>query len=113
VKTVYRQYTPELPDPCERPTTEAAIEEKTRAMRASGLFSSVEVCTHPWAETYTTAGYLRLLNTCSGHRAIPEERRRGLYQAIAELIESHYEGKVEKSYLIELNLGKRPSYPVA
>ena len=76
-------------------------------MRNSGLFSSVEIHTYPWTKTYTTSEYIQLLNTYSDHLALPERQRRSLYQAIANLIESHYEGKVERPYLTKLFLGKK------
>lgn len=106
VQPVYRQYMPDQLDPRQRPTTDEEIEEQSRYMQSTGLFSSVEVRTYPWTKTYTTREYIQLLNTYSDHRALPEERRRGLYQAIADLIDSHYEGKVERPYLTELFLGK-------
>ncbi len=109
VQSVYNQYLPELSDPRQRPTTEAAIEEQTQYMRATGLFRSVVVRTYPWTQTYTTDAYLRLLNTYSDHRALSQERRRYLYEGIANLIESHYGGKVERPYLTELFLGIKPS----
>lgn len=107
VQSVYNQYLPQLLDPRERPTTAAEIEEQSQYMRGTGLFNSVVVRTYPWTKTYTTSEYLQLLNTYSDHRALPEENRRGLYQAIANLIESHYGGKVERPYLTELFMGKK------
>jgi ubiquinone/menaquinone biosynthesis C-methylase UbiE len=118
VQPVYSQYLPELLDAKSQQTTADAIRAQTESMQATGLFATVEVRTYPWMETYTTAEYLQLLNTYSGHRAIDDTRRRGLYAAIADLIEKRYAGKVERPYLTELFLGKKASsyqekiYPV-
>jgi len=109
VQSIYRQYLPELPDIRERPTNEAEIAAQAGYMRDTGLFSSVEVRTYPWAKTYTTAEYLRLLNTYSDHLPIEEKRRRRLYGAIADLIEDRYAGKVERPYLTILYLAKKAS----
>ncbi len=107
VQSVYSQYLPKPPDLSKRLTTSEEIEAQARYMRDTGLFNSVEVRTYPWTKTYTTSEYIQLLNTYSDHQALPEEHRRGLYQAIAHLIENHYEGKVERPYLTELFLGKK------
>ncbi len=64
-------------------------------------------CTYPWKQTYTTYEYLRLINTYSGHLRLAEDRRRALYQAIAELIEKRFGGKVEKPYLSVLYMAKK------
>ena len=109
VQAVYSRYLPELLGPKDQPTTASAIQAQTEYMRSTGLFETVEVRTYPWTETYTTAAYLRLLNTYSGHRAIEIERRRALYEAIADLIDKRYAGKVERPYLTELFLGKKSS----
>jgi SAM-dependent methyltransferase len=108
VQPFYRQYTPEMVDRSERPTTAVEIEAQAAYIRSTGLFSSVEVRTYPWSRTYSTAEYLQLLNTYSDHLALEEARRQRLYQAIAGLIDSHYDGRVERPYLTVLYLGKKP-----
>lgn len=107
VQSVYRQFFPEPQNQSEQPTTEAEIEEKVRFMRATGLFSTVEVRTYPWTKTYTTAEYLQLLNTYSDHLLMEEERRYQMYHAIADLIEKRYHGMVERLYLTVLYMGRK------
>jgi SAM-dependent methyltransferase len=107
VQSVYSKYLPELAGKKDQPTTAAAIQIQTEVMRSTGLFKTVEVRTYPWTETYTTAEYLRLLNTYSDHLALQEEPRRRLYEGIADLIDQRYGGKVERPYLTELFLGKK------
>lgn len=110
VQAVYSQYLPEQTKIKDRPNTFAAIQTQAGSMRSTGLFNAVEVRTYPWTETYSTAEYLQLLNTYSDHLAIEEEYRRGLYEAIADLIDKHYGGKVERPYLTELFLGIKASF---
>jgi hypothetical protein len=54
--------------------------------------------------TYTTAEYLDVLRTYSGHRALDDERRRGLLSCIADLIDREYGGTITKRYLYELRV---------
>jgi SAM-dependent methyltransferase len=59
--------------------------------------------------SYSTAGYLDLLNTYSGHRALTPERRAGLLSDLGKLIDERFGGTVTKSYLYELRVaGRRP-----
>jgi SAM-dependent methyltransferase len=54
---------------------------------ASGLFGAVDMRRYPWTATYTTQQYLDLIDTYSDHATLPEERRAGLYQAIAAVLD--------------------------
>ncbi|NUS12140.1 MAG: GNAT family N-acetyltransferase [Streptomyces sp.] len=57
--------------------------------------------------TYTTAEYLDLLMTYSGHRALPDAAREGLLGCLAGLIDGRYGGRVTKRYLTELAVSHR------
>ncbi len=61
---------------------------------------------------YTTAEYVALLSTYSGHRALPTESRNGLLACIANLIDSDHQGSITKRYLYELRVAHRTSEPV-
>jgi SAM-dependent methyltransferase len=56
---------------------------------------------------YTTAEYLDLLLTYSGHRALPRPQREGLLACLAELIDREHGGRIVKRYLTELRLARR------
>ena len=56
---------------------------------------------------YPTAAYLNVLNTYSGHRALPPNLRAGLLGCIGELIDSRYGGEITKRYLYELRVARR------
>src|ERR687890_590929 len=54
---------------------------------------------YQWDETYDAEGYLRVLNTYSGHRSLGDATRRRLFSSIADLIDGRYGGRVVKGYL--------------
>ena len=54
--------------------------------------------TYPWTQTYSSEQYIKLLSTYSGHIALPDEDRHRLFEGIANLIETKYEGQVTKHY---------------
>jgi SAM-dependent methyltransferase len=56
--------------------------------------------------TYDARGYLDLLSTYSGHRALRPDQRRGLFDCIGGLIENRYGGTVTKAYLYELRVAR-------
>lgn len=56
---------------------------------------------------YSTRGYLELLATYSGHRALPPTRRDALFACIGELVDRRYGGTIVKRYLYELRLARR------
>jgi SAM-dependent methyltransferase len=58
---------------------------------------------------YTTSSYLQLLGTYSGHLALTEQRRQGLFACIAQLIDHEYGGTIVKRYLYELRVAHRRS----
>ena len=56
---------------------------------------------------YTTAEYLALLRTYSGHIELSPTARDGLLDCLQALIERDYDGHVTKRYLFELRLARR------
>jgi SAM-dependent methyltransferase len=63
------------------------IDDWTREIDASGAFGTVEVRRYPWDATYTTAEYLRLLDTYSDHAVLDPARKQRLFAAIASVID--------------------------
>jgi hypothetical protein len=57
--------------------------------------------------SYSTADYLDLLLTYSGHRALPTAQRIGLLDCIAQLLDRNHGGRVVKRYLTELRVARR------
>jgi SAM-dependent methyltransferase len=56
--------------------------------------------------TYTAEEYLLLLSSYSGHRALPAERRAGLFADIRALIDGRYGGTVTKRFLYEVRAAR-------
>jgi len=107
VQPIHQRLVPEWKGPAGRPPTELEIQFNIGYIRSTGLFSSVEFRTYSWTQEYTTAQYIRLLNTYSNYLLLEEGRRQTLYQSIANLIERRYGGRVEKPYLAVLYLGRK------
>jgi hypothetical protein len=72
----------------------------------SGRFGPVVFRRYAWDLTYTTAEYLAVLRTYSGHRALPPQAGEGLLECIAALIDGRYGGRVTKRYLTELRVSR-------
>jgi len=107
VQAVYRLTLPDTRrDPPTIPTIQASIERTVATIDATGLFAPVIVKTYPWTLTYTTVNYLRLLNTYSPNLNLSAEKRTQLFQGIADLINSKYDGTITTPYLSVLYLTK-------
>ncbi|WP_410788237.1 class I SAM-dependent methyltransferase [Kribbella sp. C-35] len=76
------------------------------------LFGSVEFRSYAWDAAYSTAAYLELLSSYSGHRALTTDRRDGLYGCIGALIDAAG-GSVTKRYLNQLSVGISLNQPLA
>ena len=59
---------------------------------------------YPWSQTYSSEQYIKLLGTYSGHIALPDKNKRLLFEGIANLIETKYDGRVTKHYEAVLDL---------
>ena len=103
---VYRQRAPELIK-SETPFAQL-IESRASSLRESAYFKKVVVRKYPWSTRYETKEYLGLLNTYSDHLRLSEQRRKVLFEEIADLIERHG-GYIEKPYLAVLYLAQRTS----
>ena len=60
-----------------------------------------------WDETYDAAGYLRVLDTYSGHRSLGGDARERLFRDIAKLVDEHFGGSILKGYLTTLYVANR------
>ena len=61
---------------------------------------------YPWTQTYSPEQYIKLLGTYSGHIALPDKNKRLLFEGIANLIETKYDGRITKHYEAVLDLRK-------
>lgn len=108
VQRCYERFDPQT-RPGTRPPAAADVGNADHAeeVARSGRFGPTVFRRHERDLTYSTAEYLDVLRTYSGHRALPEAARRGLLAAIGELIDGRYGGRVTKRYLIELGISRR------
>jgi SAM-dependent methyltransferase len=74
---------------------------------SSDRFGPVEVRRYEWEQSYTTAEYIDLLLTYSGHRALEPARQHGLLTCVTNLIDTGYGGRITKRYLTELTTAPR------
>ena len=81
--------------------------DRTREIEGSGLFEAVTRRSYRWDETYDAEGYLRVLNTYSGHRSLNDDTRERLFRGIADLIDNGFDGRIVKGYLTTLYVAKR------
>jgi hypothetical protein len=79
---------------------------RARELEDSPLFHSVTVRRYPWSEAYSTAAYLELMATHSGHRMLPPEVFRRLSDGLTEIID-RIGGELRLDYVAELHLARR------
>ncbi|MEV7090924.1 class I SAM-dependent methyltransferase [Streptomyces sp. NPDC093085] len=102
----YRRWDPATPPglllrPAERVTTDTA---GLFGPGAAGAEHFGPVTVGRWTReiTYTTDEYIDVLSTYSNHRALQPAARQGLLDALRDLIDTRYGGRVTKTYLHEL-----------
>ncbi|MDX5578044.1 class I SAM-dependent methyltransferase, partial [Streptomyces sp. ID01-9D] len=108
VQRCYERFDPAT-QPGTRPPEADDVDNSDHAeeVARSGRFGETVFRRCTWDLTYTTAEYLDVLRTYSGHRALPEAARNGLLACVAGLIDGRYDGRVTKRYLIELAVSQR------
>ena len=104
IQDVYRQHVPEWCQPQEdtKPSSPTSTSEP-------GLerFCESTRQVYPWSTYYTAKEYVRLLNTYSGHIALPDQKRKALFDDIEEFINVRYDGRILKHYEGVLDIRKR------
>ncbi len=108
VQKIYQQVLPakdqntkSLPWPEEVPETITAEINQTK------LFSQVTVQRYPFTISYDAESYLQLLNTYSDHKALETQQRIRLFNGIADLINTKFNGSITKGYLTLLYLARK------
>ncbi|TCM43403.1 trans-aconitate 2-methyltransferase [Kribbella sp. VKM Ac-2568] len=106
----YQRFNPDPPGEGLLPAD--AIPTDSAEFDASGRFGPVEFRRYEWERRYTTAEYLDLLSSYSGHRALTAEARDGLYGCISALIAAAG-GSITKRYLTQLAAANLLNQPLA
>jgi SAM-dependent methyltransferase len=84
-----------------------AAETKSGPSRAGALFTRPEIRSYQWETSYDTADAIALLSTYSAYLRVPPERRRPLFDGIADIIRTHFGGTVSRRYLAVLAVARR------
>jgi len=102
----YERWDPSTPPGLQLPASAAvpaAIDEVDR----SPLFALLARRRYEQTIEYSTAEYLDVLGTYSGHRALEPEQRTGLFACLRALIDMDHGGSIAKRYLYELRIATR------
>ncbi len=75
------------------------VEEQASEITESGYFTDISVKEYPWSIRFSTEEYITLLNTFSDHQALPVNKCNMLYEGIRDIIESDYDGFVDRPYM--------------
>jgi SAM-dependent methyltransferase len=103
VQDCYVRWDPDTPaaqvlkPAAEIPSTHYGLDESDR-------FGPATLRRYEWDSSYTTASYIDLLLTYSGHRALDPEAQSNLLECIARLIDTGYGGRITKRYLTEVRI---------
>jgi SAM-dependent methyltransferase len=103
----YERWDPATPPGGARLPPAAEVAEDRQELAGSTQFGSPVFRRWEWEHPYSTAGYLDLLRTYSGHRAMEEAARQRLLGCIAGLIDGRFGGRIRKRYLTELRVAWR------
>jgi SAM-dependent methyltransferase len=106
VQDCYERWDPATP-PGLRLQPAEAIPLDAEEIERSGRFEPPQFQRHVADLEYTTASYLDVLLTYSGHRALGPTAQRGLLDCIGGLIDKRYGGRIVKRYLSELRVARR------
>ena len=102
----YERWDPATP-PGLRLALASAIPMEGEEIVRSGRFEPPAFHRYETDVPYTTATYVDVLLTYSGHRALPPDAQHGLLLCIGDLIDHRYGGQIVKRYLSELRLARR------
>lgn len=91
------------------PPTPDRVSYSADEIHATGWFDRVDVRRYVWELEYTADEYIRLLETFSGHIAMPEESRNTLYTAIRERIAERPGSRIKRHWQSTLHVARRVS----
>ncbi len=103
IDQVYQERTPQLKPKLDY---KVLIRERENDIAASGWFGKVEVRRFPWSKQFNTQQYLGLMNTYSDHLRLSEEKRKSLFEGVADAIDRHG-GIIERPYVTVLYMAKK------
>jgi len=101
VQSAYQRALPDWQDPDKGPSDEDKIRARKEQIDATGLFGPVTVRQYRWSKCYSSDQYLKLLETYSDYRSLPDDRKRVLYDGVREVM-NQFGGTVTRPYLTVL-----------
>jgi ubiquinone/menaquinone biosynthesis C-methylase UbiE len=104
---IYDAYFPKTPTDGTNMSLGEKANRYKEALCRSSAFANLREIRHAWEKTYPGADYLKLLNTSSNHRALPEPDKTHFFQAITEVIH-RVGGVVHRKYETLLLLARKP-----
>lgn len=104
---IYHRHVPDWTPPSTPGMAEKGILQIIEELTRDTLFTTPQRRSHTWTRTLDRALYLRLLNTYSDHRLLPQEQRTPLYAELAELIDLEFGGQVVRPYRTELVVARK------
>jgi SAM-dependent methyltransferase len=109
VQSCYERWDPGTPPGGVRLPTAPEILGSSDEVDRSHRFGPTVFRRHEWERSYTTTGYIEVLLTYSGHRALDPVSQANLLDCIANLIDTRYGGQITKRYLTELRVAATTS----
>ncbi|HEY1955026.1 MAG TPA: class I SAM-dependent methyltransferase [Polyangiaceae bacterium] len=104
----YRAHAPELVrDVSAR--MRGQVDEIGEAIRATPELRDYEERHFPMAVTFDRQRYIDTLGTFSDHATLPPDRRARLFDAIGEIIDGQFGGRIERHAMARLQLARRSS----
>ena len=94
-----------------RPSPARRTARRAAEIEASGLFTGVVVRQFDWEVSYDAEGYIRLLDTFSGHIAMEAWQRDRLYGAIRERLARRPGGRLRRHWGAALHVARRRDRP--
>ncbi|MBM3947171.1 MAG: hypothetical protein FJ315_07240 [SAR202 cluster bacterium] len=105
VEDCYRRHGPHMVVPWR--TAADLPNAAERGFLDTGLMDDVAALHYPWTERYSTGRYLNVLQTFSGHIALPDDVRARLLEDIGRLIDREFGGEVEKHWITVLQCARK------
>lgn len=110
IQPVYNEIGEGLPDATVQPRP-GDLPDSRAEIEATGLFEVVLVRHFDWETIYTAEGYLRLLDTFSGHIAMEPWQRDRLYGEIRRRVGERPDGRLRRHWGAVLHIARRREVP--
>ena len=105
---VYAREAPEIWDKSYAgPPLPEDLPDRAGEIEDSGYFGPVVRRSYLWDQAYNAPGYLRILDTYSGHINLGDDTRLRLHEGISRLIEEGYGGRIVKGYQASLYVARK------